>query len=419
MQNKFIYKCVNCNSSFVPKGRDYLCDNCAAENVEGKAQKGVLKTIYDYKGIINEYGSDKLFEKLQERSFIDILPINSIKSLPNLQVGETPLYRVDAFGDKRLDFSLFLKDDSQNPSYSYKDRASALVSAYARENDFKTIIASSTGNAGSSIACMAAANNQKAIVLVPADAPLAKLVQIKMYGAIIIPVKGSYDDAFKLCNNLSKRLGFYNRNTAYNPLTIEGKKTAAFEIFSQLGNKTPDNVFVPTGDGVIISGIYKGFEDLLKLKIISKIPVIISVQSEGSCNINDNLDNKSYVWKKPNTFADSISVEVPANFYMTVNFIKNYGGESINVSDEEIKEAIHFLAKWFGLFSEPAAATAFAGFMKYYKNGLISKNSGNLVLLTGAGLKDIASVQKLIKMPQAISADLGEAIKLINKYDVT
>ncbi len=415
MNNKFSYKCINCNSSFIPEGKDYLCKQCAESNNSTQPPKGVLKTIYNYPAIAGNYGGDFIFEKLAERDFIDILPIQSIDSFPKLRVGNTPLYKVDSLNSKVLDFLLYLKDDSQNPSSSYKDRASALVSAYAKENNFNTIIASSTGNAGSSIACMAAANKQNTIVVVPAKAPLAKLVQIKMYGAVIIPVKASYDDAFRLCNELSDKFGFYNRNTAYNPITIEGKKTAAFEIFSQLENKSPDNVFVPTGDGVIISGIYKGFEDLLNLGIITHVPTIISVQANGSSNINNNLDNPKFSWNKPNTFADSISVEIPANFYMASGFIKKYNGIAVNVSDTEIREAVNLLAKQYGLFSEPAAATAFAGLMKLYNKNLIAKNSSNVVLLTGSGLKDINSVLSNLKLPEAVSPNIDFASQLIAK----
>ncbi len=204
------------------------------------------------------------------------------------------MYHFQKLGKENLGFDLYLKDDSQNPTFSFKDRASYIVSAFAKENGINTIVAASTGNAGSSIAGICASQNQKAIVMVPASAPIAKLTQIVMYGATIIPVKGTYDNAFDLSIEASNQFGWYNRNTAYNPLTIEGKKTVSFEIFDQMKETLPDRIFVPVGDGVIISGVYKGFEDLLKLGFIEKIPTIVAVQSSGSDNLIRNIDKKVF-----------------------------------------------------------------------------------------------------------------------------
>ena len=170
--------------------------------------------------------------------------------------------------------NLYLKDDAQNPTFSFKDRASALVSAWAKEQGITRLVAASTGNAGSSLAGICASQQQQAVIIVPATAPAAKLTQVLMYGATLIPVTGSYDDAFDLSLQLTEKFGWYNRNTAYNPFSTEGKKTVAFELFKELGYRVPDRIFIPTGDGVIISGVYKGFEDLMKIGITEKMPVI-------------------------------------------------------------------------------------------------------------------------------------------------
>jgi threonine synthase len=322
-------------------------------------------------------------------------------------VGNTPLYR-----KKVGDHELFLKDDSQNPTFSYKDRASNIVSAYAKEHDIKTIIAASTGNAGSSLAGIGASQGQQIIILVPESAPRAKLVQIAMYGATIVPIAGSYDDAFDLSVKATEQYGYYNRNTAYNPFTIEGKKTAAFEIFAQLGKSVPERIFVPVGDGCIIAGIYKGWEDLLKLKIISTMPEIIAVQAEGSANLVNNLDSAEFWAEEPDTIADSISVKVPRNFYMAKDYLKKYDGDFVIVSDAEIQEAGANLASETGIFSEPAAASAYAGYCKYFSTNKIEENSRNVVMLTGSGLKDIAAFKDLISIPAAIKPELA-ALKSI------
>ncbi len=407
---KFIYECTDCGKQFGSDKTLYLCPNCSKANNESSPPKGILRIVYNFFEILQK---NFLFRDFKKNIFLDLLPIDKIESLPKLKVGNTPLYEFNKLDNKDLPFHLFLKDDSQNPTFSFKDRASAIVSAYAKEKGFETIVTASTGNAGSSLAGLCAAQNQKAIIMVPESAPIAKLTQIMMYGATIIPVKGTYDDAFDLSIKATEKFGWYNRNTAYNPLTIEGKKTVSFEIFDQMNETIPDRIFVPVGDGVIISGVYKGFEDLLNLKFIDKIPTIIAVQSEGSDNLVRNLKNKEFEIKASNTIADSISVDIPKNFNLTKQFIQKYNGEYLTVSDDAILEASAILSRNTGIFAEPAAATAFAGLLSYYEENKIDNNSKNVVLLTGSGLKDLNSVQKLLNIPESIYPTIENLKNLI------
>ena len=407
---KFIYECIDCGKQFDTNETLYLCPNCSKKNNESSPPKGVLGIVYNFFEILQK---NFLFSDFKKNNFLDLLPIDKIESLPKLKVGNTPLYEFDKLDNKDLPFHLFLKDDSQNPTFSFKDRASAIVSAYAKEKGFETIVTASTGNAGSSLAGLCAAQNQNAIIMIPESAPIAKLTQIIMYGATIVPVKGTYDDAFDFSIKASKEFGWYNRNTAYNPLTIEGKKTVSFEIFDQMNETIPDRIFVPVGDGVIISGVYKGFEDILNLKFIDKIPTIIAVQSEGSDNLVRNLNNKEFEIKTSNTIADSISVDIPRNFNLAKQFIQKYNGEYLAVSDDAILEASTKLSRNTGIFAEPAAATAFAGLLSYYKENKLDKGSKNVVLLTGSGLKDLSSVQKLLNIPESIHPTIENLKKLI------
>ena len=378
------------------------------KNTPNIPPKGILKTLYHYGKIKNSAKWHKLFDKLKAKEYRELLPINSERSLSWLKVGKTPLYEISSDsipllkGKSKKVFQILLKDDSQNPTFSFKDRASELICAYAKEQGIDTIVAASTGNAGSSLAGICASQKQNAIIFTPASAPKAKLTQILMYGAQLIPVDGSYDDAFDLSIEATKKFGWYNRNTAYNPFTIEGKKIVSFEIFQQMRQQLPDRVFVPVGDGCIISGVFKGFEDLLKLDLIKKIPTIVAVQSEKSDNIVRNLDNDRFVTKPSTTIADSIAVDIPRNFWMTKKFMDEYAGESVIVSDDEIISASKVLSENTGIFSEPAAATAFAGIMKYAEKELIDEKSKNVVLLTGSGLKDLKSVQGIIDTPKPI-----------------
>ncbi len=409
--NKFYFECIDCSNQYQEKEVKYICPDCSTENTPGKPQKGVLKTLYDYEII---QGKSSEFTNLKKNSFLDLLPINKASSFPNLKVGNTPLYGISNINDSPLNHKLYLKDDSQNPTYSFKDRASILASAYAKEKGYNTIIAASTGNAGSSIAGICASQGQKAIIIVPETAPLAKLSQILMYGAQVIPVKGNYDEAFNLSVAATEVFGWYNRNTAFNPFTIEGKKTVSFEIYEQMQFKIPDRIFVPVGDGAIISGVYKGFEDLLNLGNIDHIPILVAVQSEGSDNLVRNIFNKEFIIKKSRTIADSISVDVPRNFLMARQFIKMYKGETITVSDEQIMDASIELSKNTGLFAEPAATASFAGYLQYDKHKKLPDGSDNVVLLTGSGLKDIPSIQPHLKIPDSIAPDIKELKKIIS-----
>lgn len=388
----------------------YLCPVCGVGNTAIAPPKGVLKTLYDYNGISKTISG---FADLKKNGFIQLLPIESIKSLPPLRIGNTPLYPVTELDRKKLPFNVYIKDDSQNPTWSFKDRASALVSAYARENRLETIIAASTGNAGSSLAGICASQRQRAVIIVPETAPQAKLTQIIMYGAAIVPVKGTYDEAFDLSVKATEEFGWYNRNTAFNPFTIEGKKTASFEIYEQLQYHLPDRIFIPAGDGVITSGVYKGFEDLLLLNIIDRMPVIVAVQPEKSDNLVRNINRKDFKIIPSATVADSISVDIPRNFFMTRNFIQKYKGETLTVSDEEILNASKLLAGNTGLFAEPAAAAAFAGFLSYRKNDRIPADSSNVVLLTGSGLKDLRSLSPILKMPSSIYPSIDNLKRLL------
>jgi len=408
--NKFYYQCSDCGKEYSADEVHYLCPVCAVANTSDLPPKGVLKTMYHYDALRRK-GID--FVRLKKNDFLELLPVESRESLPSLKIGKTPLYKIDTLENEVLESALYLKDDSQNPTFSFKDRASYIVSAYAKEHDLQTIVTASTGNAGSSLAGICASQHQKAIILVPESAPLAKITQIIMYGAQIVPVRGTYDDAFDLSVEATEAYGWYNRNTAFNPLTIEGKKTVSFELFDQLQEQIPDRIFVPVGDGVIVSGVYKGFEDLLKLGIIDKMPVIVAVQSEGSDNLVRNLNNDDFEIHPSHTLADSISVDIPRNFYMTRGFLNKYSGEPLTVSDEQILEASSVLAKNTGIFSEPAAATAFAGFLNYKKQGKLPAGSKNVVLLTGSGLKDIKTVSEHLKMPAAIEPRLNALKNLL------
>ncbi len=409
-EEKFVYQCIHCDFEVDDQsGVQYLCPQCSKDNAPDKPPAGALRVVYDYHALRRKI---KGFKELKQNRYLDLFPVKSMESFPILRVGNTPMYRYASNENTDFPFNLFLKDDSQNPTFSYKDRASALVSAYARENGLNTIVAASTGNAGSSMAGICAAQRQKAVIMVPESAPVAKISQVLMYGATLVPVKGTYDDAFELSLKATEAFGWYNRNTGFNPLTIEGKKSAAFEIYEQMNGTIPDRIFVPVGDGVIISGVYKGFEDLLLLGLIDHMPTIVAVQSAQSANLVNNLHTNDFKAEGSTTIADSISVDIPRNFYMARNFIRKYKGIGITVDDTEILQASARLARNYGIFAEPAASAAYAGLCALHQSGKINEGSNNVVMLTGSGLKDLKSIQRLLRIPEPIDCSLDS----LNRY---
>jgi len=412
-KEKYHFECITCGKILHADAALYTCQYCSSGSSKHVPPSGILKTVYDYQRLKTS-GVD--FFRLREKGFIDLLPIQTFETMPMLRVGDTPLVRLHSLEKGvPLPYNLLLKDDSQNPTWSFKDRASALVSAFAREKGYHTIVTASTGNAGSSIAGICAAQRQGAVVLAPASAPAAKLVQIMMYGARLIPIDGTYDEAFDLSVEASEKFGWYNRNTAFNPFTIEGKKTVSFELYGQLKQQLPDMVFVPVGDGVILAGVYKGFEDLFLLGITDRMPVVVAVQAAGSSNLVANLERDVFVSSGSDTIADSISVDIPRNFYMAKDFLLRYKGEWITVSDKEILDASRRVAACAGLFTEPASAAAFAGYLRYHEQGLLPDRSDNVVLLTGSGLKDIGPLNTLLNIPPPAPPELKALEKSIKR----
>jgi threonine synthase len=381
---KWFYRCPACGSDYdIAPGR-YLCTTCAKQQQPDHPLAGVLEV---------EWEGDA-----DPRSVP--LPIEPHWFAP-IPVGQTPLWAPQRLRDQFNAPRLWFKDDSCNPSGSFKDRASWLVAAFASKHGLKEIVLASTGNAASSMAAVGAAAGLRIKVFLPAKAPLAKRIQVLQYGAELIPVQGTYDQAFDLSLDYSNRTGALSRNTAYNPLTIEGKKTVAFEIVEDLtraGSSEPDHVFVPVGDGVILAGVYRGFENLLRLGRIKKIPTVWACQAEGSSAIARALaspldGNDAFGEPVPSsTLADSISVDVPRNGLHALGKLRKYAGKAITVSDDEILAAQKALASACGLFAEPSSSTAFAGWLKVRQR--LAADDVCVLLITGSGLKDIAAAAR-------------------------
>jgi threonine synthase len=224
------------------------------------------------------------------------------------------------------------------------------------------------------------------------------MIQALQYGATLYKVAGNYDMAYDLSLEYSESRGGMNRNTAWNPMTMEGKKTVSFEIFNQLGDRAPDRVIVPTGDGCILGGVYKGFRDLMQFGLIKKMPRITAVQAEGSQALYRAWKTGSFDNQPSSTIADSISVDIPRNGYTALRYLNDYGGDVITVRDDQILEAQAHLSSRSGLFTEPAGAAAWAGLLKCKEE--FSPEETVVVLATGSGLKDTSTALKGIHMPE-------------------
>jgi threonine synthase len=389
---KWLYRCPSCGSTYPIEPGRYLCDPCGKRNAPGIPLEGVLECAWEYTA------EDRKAHALPLPSDIP-WPVEA-KFFPSIPVGNTPLWAPERLRKNLGSANLWLKDDTCNPSGSYKDRASWLVAAFARKHGIDEIALASTGNAASSMACIGAAGGLKITVFLPKSAPPAKRVQVLQYGAALREVDGTYDLAFDASLAYTLETGVLSRNTAYNPLTIEGKKSSSYEIARDLGQAqgkqwaSPHHVFVPTGDGVILAGVIKGFEDLLALGRIDRLPTFWAAQAEGSSAIVRALETGSFSVQASNTIADSISVDVPRNGSFTLSKLKKYGGQGITVSDEEILFAQRSLASMSGLFAEPSSACAYACWLK--ARDRIPSTESVVVMLTGSGLKDIASAAKAV-----------------------
>jgi threonine synthase len=324
-------------------------------------------------------------------------------------VGGTPLLEVPRLRAELGAPRLWLKDDSRNPSGSTKDRASQLVVAKAREYGLGTVATASTGNAATALAAACAAAGLEAVVLVPEAAPRAKLVQMLVYGATVVRVAGSYDRAFELCREACDRLGWYNRSTALNPFTIEGKKTVALEIARRLADDPPAAVIVPTGDGVILSGVAKGFADALRAGLLPRLPRLVAVQPTGSSAIVRAWEaGADTVVPVPgaSSVADSLTVEVPRGAWLALRSLHESAGAAVAVDDAAIVAAIARLAATTGLFAEPAAAAALAGLEAAFERGILDRDERVVLLLTGTGLKDVPAAARAIEIPNPIEPTL-------------
>jgi threonine synthase len=380
-----------------------LCILCGAEYAHGDLHtcprcgpQGILDVLYDYDAVRLAWSMNHPASRpLTMWRYKELIPVSDSLPRPPLHIGGTPVYDAPgvaaAIGAKRL----LLKDDGRNPTNSFKDRASAVGVLKAREFGFTSIACASTGNAASSLAGLSAATGLSSIIFVPERAPDPKVTQLLIFGATVIRVQGTYEDAFALCTKACGTFGWYNRNSGTNPFLVEGKKTAGLEIADQCSQDLPEWVVVSVGDGCTVGGIGKGLREMLRLGFIPRMPRLLGVQAEGARPVHDAFySGKDLTPVLPSTLADSIAVGTPRNWRRAIREIRGSGGEMITVTDDEILDAMRLTARLGGVFGEPAGVAGVAGLRKAIKERIVRPEELALVVITGNGLKDTASARR-------------------------
>jgi len=418
------YRCSACGAEYGPEGLRYLCPRdggCLEVVLDLRRARGELEARGVAAG--GAAGPGAWGGEPSHWRYLPLLPVGDPGGggTPFRAVGATPLYAPPALRALLGMPRLWLKDEGRNPTASLKDRASSLVLARSREVGAEVVVTSSTGNAGAALAGMAACLGVTAVILAPRTAPPAKIAQMLVYGARVALVDGSYDQATELARRASEELGWFCRNTGYNPFSAEGKKTTAFEIWEAWrrgelpggdgkASARPDGpriggasdagemrlaIFVPVGDGNIIAGLDKGFRDLVQAGLLESGPRLFGVQAEGSAAIASAFaeGRQSIRPVQARTLADSICVDLPADGLRALRAAARTGGAYFTVTDEAILESIAELGG-AGVFAEPAAAAAWAGLRRALAEGLVHPEDAVLVLLTGSGLKDVGAAQR-------------------------
>ena len=379
-------ECVLCGAEYDPNQLRYTCPNHPGVT-------GILEVTYDYDIIVDRFDEPldgAIDSQWKYRAF---LPVEADADPVTLGEGGTPLLAAPQLGAE-LDVDLHIKDDGRNPTGVLKDRATAVSVTKAAEFDADVVTCASTGNAAASLAGFAARGDFDCRIFVPEDAPEEKLAQPLVYGADVLGVQGSYDEAYDLSMEATDRFGWYNRNAAVNPFQVEGKRTVGHELAEETRGEVPDWLVFAMGDGCTIAGGWKGFREFADLGFVEETPRMLGVQADGASAIHDAFHEFDDVDAVADTVADSISVGRPRNTVKACSALEASGGTAVLVDDTDILEAESLLGRTEGIYAEPAGATPVAGVRNARENGIIEPGESVVVVVTGTGLKDAASAMR-------------------------
>jgi threonine synthase len=347
----------------------------------------------------------------------ELLPIENEKKIVDLGAGYTPLRECDRLARKLGIRKLYIKDDTMNPTNSFKDRPATVAVSKALEFGFKTVGCVSTGNLAAAVAAHAAKAGMPCYVFIPVDIEINKILQAAIYGAKIINVKGTYDEANRLAAEAIDEYELAIVNVNIRPYYVEGSKTLIFEICEQLGWKAPDNIIVPMGSGALLCSIWRGLKQFIEIGLINELKTrIIGAQPEGCSPIvkafKSNL-NDIFPIEKPKTIAKSLAIGNPGDGVYALKNIRESNGIAESANDEEILEGIKLLAENEGVFTEPAGGVTIAVLKKLIELGEISRDEEVVCCITGSGFKSSEIILEAISKPVEINPLLKELKKFI------
>ena len=395
-------ECINCGTKYPTDEILYFCRKCG----------DILEIKLDYdltKDMLKKSGWKKT--PLSVWRYRDLMPITDPTRIVTLGEGGTGLHPCKRLGKALGLKELYVKNEGENPTGSFKDRGMTVGVTKALELGVKSVICASTGNTSASLAAYAAKAGLTCAVLIPSGKiAYGKLAQAIIYGAKVIQVRGNFDQALDIVFKLSeKHRNIYLLNSI-NPFRIEGQKSLGFEICEQLDNKSPDRVIVPVGNAGNISAIWKGFSEFHNLDYVKSLPKMTGIQAAGSAPIAEMIRTGSKELKpvaKPETIATAIRIGAPVSWKKAVNAIRDSGGTAETVTDDEILEAQKTLSRLEGLFVEPASASSIAGLKKLVENGTIDKDERVVCVTTGHGLKDPDTAIRMSEKPLEVDAEVA------------
>lgn len=392
--------CTVCGLEYDPDEFRYVCP-------EHDGWAGILEVEYDYDVVTDRFEAPLDGVVPDQWKYRAFLPVAADAAPVTLGEGGTPLLDAPRLTDA-LGVETYVKDDGRNPTGVLKDRASSVSMTKARELGRETVTCASTGNAAASLAGYAARGGFDCRIFVPASAPEGKLAQPLVYGADVLAVEGSYEQATALSLEVTETYGWYNRNAAVNPFQVEGKRTVGLEVAEQAAAQglTPDWFVFSVGDGCTIYGGWKGVKEMRDLGFVDDAPRMLGVQAEGASHVHDVFHGAEDPAEAAETLADSIAVGKPANLGKAVKALRESDGESVLVSDDAILEAEALLGRTEGVYAEPAAAAPVAGVRKAREAGVIEPAETVVVCVTGTGLKDTKSAQQAAGTPVSIPPTL-------------
>ncbi len=399
-------ECTLCGATYDPTEVVYTCP-------EHDGVAGILDVVYDYDEIVDRFDAPldgRIDSQWKYRAF---LPVADDADPVTLGEGGTDLLEAPRLS-AALGVETLVKNDGTNPTGCFKDRATSVAATKARELGRKVVTCASTGNAAASLAGYAARAGLDARIFVPGDAPEGKLVQPLVYGADVLAVEGSYDEAYDLSLEVTDEYGWYNRNAAINPFQIEGKRTVGHELAEQTREAVPDWIVFSMGDGCTIAGCWKGFAEFHELGFVEDTPKMLGVQATGASAIHDafHADDADELAE---TVADSIEVGRPRNTLKACRALEESGGTAVTVSDGEILAAETLLGRLEGIYAEPAGAAPIAGIRTARERGIVGPDETVVAVVTGTGLKDTASAREATDGVTRIEPALAE---VSSRYDV-